>query len=233
MGHGCVVVDFGMELNDNSTSADPVDPGDKGRHLVTDVDELAALYGDVPLGAITKEQQSLHPVYQALIEASSFCALASVGPDGTDCTPRGDGPGFVRVVDEHTLELPDRKGNNRLDTLRNIVVDGRVSLLFLIPGRIDTMRVNGRAVITTDPEVLEAHAIDGKAPATVIRITVEAAYLQCGKAMIRSQLWEPDTWPDISGLPTAGQVSATFKDFPVDVEAYDANYEQGLRENLL
>ncbi len=202
-------------------------------HLVTTLDDLLPLYGDVSLGARTKEQTSLAPVYQRLIEASPFCAFTTVGPEGTDCTPRGDEPGFVRVIDEHTLELPDRKGNNRLDSMRNIIADGRCSLLFLIPNRIDSMRVNGRAVITTDPDVLAAHAIDGKAPATVIRITVEQAYSQCGKALIRSQLWDPASWRDVDHLPTPGQISNSFKDFEMDVESYDASYEDDLKANLL
>ena len=206
---------------------------ESGDHLITSLDQLLPLYGDVALGARTKEQDHLAPVYQEMIAASPFCVLTTVGPEGTDGTPRGDEPGFVRVVDEHTLELPDRKGNNRLDSLRNILRDGRVSLLFLIPGRIDSTRVNGRAVITTDPHVLASHAIDGKAPATVIRITVERVYSHCGKAMIRSNLWNPDDWPSIAGLPTPGQISNSFKDFEMDVEAYDANYERDLRQNLL
>lgn len=200
-------------------------------HLVSSIEALEALYGGVSEGARTKERTELHPFHQTLIAASPFCAMATVGPDGTDCTPRGDEPGFVKVVDAHTLELPDRKGNNRLDSLRNIVADGRVSLLFAIPKRIDTMRVNGRAVITTDPDTLEAHAIDGKRPATVIRITVEQAYLQCGKAMIRSQLWQPETWADVDHLPTPGQLSAAFRE-GVDIGEYDADYERLLRENL-
>jgi len=202
-------------------------------HRVTELDDLLTLYGDVSLGARTKEQTSLAPVYQQLIAASPFCAMATVGPDGTDCTPRGDGPGFVRVIDEHTLELPDRRGNNRIDSLRNIIDDGRISLLFFIPTRLDSFRVNGRAVITTDPETLASHAIDGKPPATVIRITVEQAYSQCGKAMIRSGLWEPDSWPPVGDLPTPGEISNSFKDFEMDVEEYDANYESDLRNELL
>ena len=202
-------------------------------HLVTDLDQLLGLYGDVSEGARTKEQTRLHPFHQALIEASPFCAFSSVGPDGTDCTPRGDGPGFVRVVDETTLEFADRKGNNRLDSLRNILDDGRVSLLFFIPTRIDSLRVNGRAVITTDPDVLASHAIDGKPPATVVRITVDRVYTHCGKAMIRSKLWQPEAWADTEGLPTVGQLSAAFKDYEMDVDHYDANYESDLRANLL
>ena len=202
-------------------------------HLISTLDDLLALYGNISLGAQTKEQTFLAPVYQELIAASPFCALTSVGPNGTDCTPRGGAPGFVRIIDEHTLELADRRGNNRLDTLRNIVEDGRVSLLFLIPHRIDTMRVNGRAVITTDPAVLESHAIDGKAPATVIRISVDRAYTQCGKAMIRSKLWDPDAWASVDGLPTPGEISNSFKDFEMDVAAYDASYEADLTAKLL
>ncbi len=202
-------------------------------HLITSLDDLLPLYGEVSLGAQTKEQNHIAPVYREMIEASPFCVLATVGPDGTDCTPRGDEPGFVRVIDEHTLEIPDRKGNNRLDSLRNILQDGRVSLLFFIPGRIDSTRVNGRAVVTTDPDVLSSHAIDAKAPATVIRVTVDRAYSHCGKAMIRSHLWDPDAWPSTDGLPTPGQISNSFKDFDMDVEAYDANYESDLRQNLL
>lgn len=199
---------------------------------MTTIDDLTALYDDVHTIAVAKEQTFLHPVYREIIEASPFCAMATVGRDGTDCTPRGDGPGFVRVVDEHTLEMPDRKGNNRLDSLRNIVEDGRVSLLFLIPTRIDTMRVNGRAVITTDPETLAAHAIDGKPPATVIRITVDAAYLQCGKAVIRSKLWDAEEWAPTDDLPTAGQVFGSFKGVDFDITEFDQAYEPHLRDNL-
>jgi len=200
-------------------------------HEITTLDELLSLYGEPPVGAITKEQESLHPVYQALIEASPLCALASVGSEGTDCTPRGDGPGFVKVIDDKTLEMADRKGNNRLDTLRNIIEDGRVSLLFLIPNRQETMRVNGRAIITTDPDTLARHADAGREPATVIRISVDRAYMQCGKAMIRSKLWQPEHWPDLSDLPSTGQISASFRE-GVDVEDYDRTLDERLRADL-
>jgi uncharacterized protein len=200
-------------------------------HEITTLDELLALYGRSPEGALTKEQPTIAEAYRALIEASPFCSLATVGPDGLDCTPRGDQPGFVKVVDERTLEMPDRRGNNRLDSLRNIVNDPRVALLFLIPGRNETMRVNGRAVITTDPETLKAHAIEGKAPATVVRIAVETCYFQCGKAPMRSNLWNPDQWADISELPTTGAISASFRD-GVDVVEYDRNLEENLRSSM-
>lgn len=200
-------------------------------HQVTTLEQLLGLYGKVPVGAITKEQESLHPVYQALIEASPFCAFATVGPSGTDCTPRGDQPGFVKIIDDKTIEMADRKGNNRLDSLRNIIDDGRVSLLFLIPNRQETMRVNGRAIITTDPDTLRRHADEGREPATVIRISVDQAYLQCGKAMIRSKIWDPEQWADVADLPTTGQISASFRD-GVDVPEYDKTLDERLRADL-
>lgn len=200
-------------------------------HEITDLDDLLALYGTSPEGAITKEQPVIGEHYRALIEASPFCALATVGKAGLDCTPRGDEPGFVRVIDESTLEMPDRKGNNRLDSLRNILEDSHVALLFLIPGRKETMRVNGRATITVDPETLAAHAVDGKLPATVVRIAVDTAYFQCGKATMRSHLWNSEEWADISTLPSTGALSAAFRD-GVDVEEYDENLDQRLRDDM-
>jgi PPOX class probable FMN-dependent enzyme len=198
---------------------------------ITTLDDLLALYGTPMEGAVAKEQPKIGQHYRALIEASPFCALATVGPEGLDCTPRGDGPGFVRVIDEYTLEMPDRKGNNRLDSLRNIVADPRVALLFLVPGRKETMRVNGRATITTDAATLAAHAVDGKAPATVIRIRVDSAFYQCGKALLRSNLWAADRWADISHLPSTGTISSSFRD-GVDVADYDQHLEQRLRDSM-
>ena len=198
---------------------------------ITTLDDLLARYGEASEGSLAKEQTVIGDHYRALIEASPFCALATIGPDGLDCTPRGDAPGFVTVVDETTLELPDRRGNNRLDSLRNIIADPRVALLFLIPGRKETMRVNGRATITIDADVLAAHAVDGKEPATVIRIDVEAAYFQCGKATMRSALWQPERWASIDHLPTTGAMAATFRP-TIDADDYDANLDQGLRDTM-
>lgn len=198
---------------------------------ITELDDLLALYGQAGAGALAKEQPVIGDHYRSLIEASPFCAFATAGPDGLDCTPRGDGPGFVRVINETTLEMADRKGNNRLDSLRNVLSDDRVALLFLIPGRNETMRVNGRASIIVTPEVLEAHAVEGKRPATVIRISVDTAYFQCGKAPIRSGIWEPERWPDISGLPTSGTISASFRE-GVDAEEYDKTLIERLKADM-
>ena len=138
--------------------------------------------------------------------------LATCGPEGLDCSPRGDPPGFVRVVDEHTLLIPDRRGNNRIDRLRNLVRDPRVALLFLIPGVGETMRVNGRARISTDPKLTESFAMNGKVPKCVLVVTVERAYFQCTKAIIRSKLWDPASKVDRKTLPTPGSILAEMTD---------------------
>ena len=201
-------------------------------HEITTIDELTARYGESPEGAIRKEVPVLTPEYRALVEASPYCALATVGDEGLDCTPRGDGPGFVRIVDDSTLELADRKGNNRLDSLRNIIADPRLALLFLIPDRNETLRVNGTGTITVDPEVLASHALDGKEPATVLRINVETVYFHCGKSAIRSGIWDPETWTGAAELPTTGQIVRSF--IPdTDVETYDAELDERLRANLV
>ena len=168
--------------------------------------ELEALYGQPAEASRLKEVDRVVPEYRAFIEASPFVALATRGPEGLDCSPRGDGPGFVRVQDEKNLLLPDRRGNNRIDSLRNIVRDPQVALLFLVPGIGETLRVNGRAVICVAPALLEGFAVDGKAPKSVIAITVEAVYFQCARAVIRSALWNPDRHLPRSALPSAGQI---------------------------
>ena len=145
---------------------------------ITDLAALEALYGAPVEASILKEMDRIIPEYRALIEASPFLALATRGPEGLDCSPRGDGPGFVRVADEKTLLLPDRRGNNRIDSLRNIVHDTQVALLFLIPGIGETLRVDGRAAISTAPALLESFSIDGKAPRTVVVVEVETVFLQ-------------------------------------------------------
>ena len=146
-------------------------------HEITTVDALEALYQPLPAPASTvKVTDHITPHYAALIKASPFVALATAGPEGLDCSPRGDLPGFVRIEDPRTLILPDRRGNNRIDSLRNVIRDPRVALLFLIPGSGTTFRVNGRAVISADPALLESFAVDGKAPRTAMIVTVEEAY---------------------------------------------------------
>jgi hypothetical protein len=177
-------------------------------HRVTTMAALDALY-DQPHGAsIVKEIDHVNAHYRAFIEAAPFLALATNGPDGLDCSPRGDAPGFVRVPDERTLLIPDRRGNNRIDSLRNIINDPRVAILFLIPGIGETIRVNGRASISTDPALAETFAVNGKTPRVVIVVAVERVFYQCTKAIVRSKLWDPALQIDRKSLPSAGTILA-------------------------
>ena len=194
-------------------------------HEITTVEALQALYQPEPAPASTvKVTDHITPPYAALIEASPFLALATVGPEGLDCSPRGDLPGFVRIADPKTLMLPDRRGNNRIDSLLNIIRDPRVALLFLIPGSGTTFRVNGRAVLSADPELLESFAVDGKPPRTVMVITVEEAYFQCARAIVRSGLWKAESQVDPKSLPTPGAMLAAVTAGEVGGETYDREW---------
>jgi uncharacterized protein len=178
-------------------------------HTVSTTEQLDALYSDAPYGpALFKETDHITAQYRKLIEAAPFVVLATSGPEGLDCSPRGDPPGFVRVIDETTIVIPDRRGNNRIDSLRNLVRDPRIALLFLIPGVGETMRINGRATISTDPKLTESFAVNGKVPKCVLVVTVEKAYFQCTKAIIRSKLWDPTSIVDRKTLPTPGSILA-------------------------
>jgi PPOX class probable FMN-dependent enzyme len=188
---------------------------------ISSLAELEALYDQPSEASLLKEADRIIPEYRALIEAAPFAALATRGPEGLDCSPRGDAPGFVRVEDEKTLLMPDRRGNNRIDSLRNIVRDPQVALLFLIPGIGETLRVNGRAVISVEPALLESFVVDGKAPKSVIAITVDAVFFQCARAILRSELWNPQKHVARSTLPSAGQILAAVTANRFDGEAYD------------
>jgi hypothetical protein len=201
-------------------------------HEITSIEALEALYGQPSGGAVSKEVDYIHPHYRAFIEAAPFCILATVGPEGLDCTPRGDPPGFVTVEDQHTLLMPDRRGNNRVDSLRNIVRDPRIALLFLIPGVGETLRVNGRAAISTDPELLDRFVMEGKPPRSVLRVTAECVYFQCPKALVRSHLWDASRHIPRSALPSAGTILKDITAGAVGGEAYDAAYPQRLKETM-
>lgn len=177
--------------------------------------------GEPGVTSLAKLADHVHPLYRPYIEASPFAVLATVGADGLlDTSPRGDAPGFVKVVDAHTLMLPDRRGNLRLDSLRNVLHDPRVALLFLIPGCGEALRVNGRARLSAHPALCEPLAVDGKAPASVMVIAVASVFFQCARAIQRSRLWAPALRPD--GLPTPGQVLQELSGAAVDGCAYDA-----------
>lgn len=189
---------------------------------ITTLADLEALYTPAPAPpSLTKEVDHITPHYRRLIEASPFVALATIGPEGLDCSPRGDRPGFVRVADERTLIIPDRRGNNRIDSLRNILCDPRAALLFLIPGSGTTFRVNGRAVVSADPDLLASLAVDGHVPRTAIVLAVEAACFQCARAVVRADLWNPERHVGPRDLPTPGEILAALSDGTVGGRAYD------------
>src|SRR4029079_8382910 len=174
--------------------------------LVTSEAELEAIYG-LPSGpAVIKEIDHISEHYRRFIEVSPFVVLARAGPEGLECTPRGDPAGFVRVVDSRTVMLPDRRGNNRIDSLRNIVRDPRIALLFLIPGVGRTLRINGRASISIDPELCASFTMEGKVPRSVIVVAAESVYTQCPKALVRSRLWDANLHVDESSLPSSGTI---------------------------
>lgn len=200
---------------------------------ITSLEALEAIYHATPAPAsIVKVTDHITPHYRALIEASPFVALATLGPEGLDCSPRGDRPGFVRIADPRTLILPDRRGNNRIDSLRNVVRDPRVALLFLIPGSGTTFRVNGRAVISADPDLLDSLAIDGKPPRTAMVITVEEAYFQCARAIVRSGLWAPESQTAADALPSPGAMLAAVTAGEVGGETYDREWPDRAAKTL-
>ncbi len=201
-------------------------------HTIGSEQELALRFDAPAAPSLTKETSFVHPVYRALIEASPFFALATSGPGGLDVSPRGNAPGFVVVEDDKTLLLPERRGNNRIDSLRNIVADPRVALLFLVPGKGETLRVNGRAVIVADPDVLERFAVEGKAPRCVIAVDVETVYFQCARAILRSKLWDGGAAARPAALPTAGQMLAALSCGSFDGAAYDDALPERQRSTL-
>ena len=201
--------------------------------IIETLDQLAAIYNETPAPASqVKEVPVLTPDYRALIAASPFVALATSGPEGLDCSPRGDGMGFVRVLDDRTLALPDRRGNNRLDSLKNVVRDPRVALLFLIPGAGTTLRVNGRGAISAEPGLLESFAVEGKAPKTVLLVTVETVYFQCARAIVRAKLWDPAQHVDPETLPKPGAILAALSAGEVGGEAYDLGWAERAKATL-
>jgi uncharacterized protein len=199
---------------------------------ISTIGALEAIYGQPGETSLVKEVNHLTPEYRALIEASPFAVLATCGPEGLDCSPRGDRAGFVRVRDGRTLLMPDRRGNNRVDSLRNIVRDSRVALLFMIPGSGTTLRVNGRAHLIDDTDVLASFAIDDKLPRTAIVIEIDAVYFQCARAIVRSDLWNPAMHVDPTALPTPGEILASMSDERVGGESYDREWPERAKKSL-
>lgn len=201
-------------------------------HTIDSVAALHALYGEPVEAALVKEVDYITPEYRRFIEASPFMALATGGPNGLDCSPRGDRGSVVHIEDERRLMLPDRRGNNRIDSLLNIVQDPRVALLFLIPGSGSTLRVNGRAAISADPALLDRFAVDGKPPRSVLVIEVQTVFFQCARAIVRAELWNPEHHVDPKDLPTPGAVLATLSDNRVGGETYDREWPERAKRSL-
>ncbi|MFN2382326.1 MAG: pyridoxamine 5'-phosphate oxidase family protein [Guyparkeria sp.] len=195
-------------------------------HQIHSIDALDALFDAPGEAAIKKEVDRLVPVYRRLIEASPFFVLATNGPGGLDCSPRGDPAGFVEVLDDRHIALPERRGNNRIDSLRNLIDDPRVGLLFLVPGKSETLRVNGRARVTTDPALMERTAMKGKPPQCVIVVEIETVFFQCARALLRGRLWDPASHQLAEDTPTAGEMLAGVPESTIRAEEYD----QGLDE---
>lgn len=189
---------------------------------VESIEALEALYDAAVPASLTKVVKRITPLYADWIKAARFCVLTTVGPEGTDGSPRGDVDPVVRIVDDTTLYLPDWRGNNRIDSLRNIVRDGRVSLMFMVPGSANVIRVNGTAALTTDADVTGSFEQNGKSPKSVIVITVGEAYFQCAKAIMRSELWSAEPRTD---LPTAGQLIKE-QQAEFDAQSYDDGYTE-------
>jgi PPOX class probable FMN-dependent enzyme len=199
---------------------------------VATIEELDAIYGAPAEAAIIKEIDYISDHYRAFIDKSPFVVIATVGPEGLDCSPRGDPPGFVRVADKKTVMIPDRRGNNRVDALRNVVRDPRCSLLFLIPGIGNTLRINGTAEIINDPALNESFAFKGKLPRTVLKVTADSVYFQCPKALVRSRLWSQDAQILRSELPSSGEILEALTQGRFDGKTYDANYPKRLEETI-
>lgn len=202
----------GMDTLPSRTLADP--------HAVTTLEQLAALYDPPRELVLKKVTDRLHAPTLGFIAASPFCLLATSGSKGVHCTPRGDVPGFVTALDDHTLALPDRRGNNRLDGLRDIIENPEVALLFLVPGAGEALRVNGTARITADPALRDRFIAQGKAPATVVIVAVREVYMQCAKSIMRSRLWDGRARP--AGLPSMGELLAAHTGGGVEPVSYDA-----------
>ncbi|AFL52676.1 PPOX class probable FMN-dependent enzyme [Sinorhizobium fredii] len=191
--------------------------------IIRTVEELKALYGAAGETSIVKVTNALTAEYRQMIEASPFAAMATVGPEGLDCSPRGDDLSVVRIADDKTVLMPDWRGNNRIDSLINIVRDPRVALLFLVPGSNTTMRINGTAVVSVDPALIGSFEIDGKHPRTVVVVTINEVYFQCARALLRSQLWNSERFVEPTSLPTPGTLLKAAKaDF--DKDTYDGEW---------
>lgn len=202
------------------------------RFHITCPDVLERLFDAPSESAIAKEIDHIDANYQALIQVSPFVVLATCGRDGLDCSPRGDKPGFVTVLNQKTLVIPDRRGNHRLDSLHNLLSDSRVALLFLIPGLGEMLRVNGHAIINADPTFLASFAVNGTAPKVALIVTVGTAYFQCARAVVRADLWNMAAHVNRAPLSTAGKILADITAQRIDGTQYDTELPDRIKSTL-
>lgn len=201
--------------------------------FVTSHDALRAHYKPAHEIALKKELAALDSHCRGFIARSPFVLIGSADANGNgDVTPKGDRPGFVAVLDDTTLAIPDRPGNNRLDTLENLIVNPAIGLLFLIPGMNETLRVNGTARITLDQPLRDRLAVDGKPPLSVIIVSIRSAYMHCAKAFMRSRLWQPETWPDRTTLPTLGEILKDQVAYAPTAEEGDRRLDEAYRQTM-
>ncbi|MCP4768686.1 MAG: pyridoxamine 5'-phosphate oxidase family protein [Gammaproteobacteria bacterium] len=205
-------------------------------HQIDSLEKLEQIYRNpVPERSLWKEIDHVNALYRQFIEASPFLILASSGKQGVDCSPRGDPPGFVRVVSPQCIQIPDRKGNNRLDSMRNIVENPAVAVIFLVPGAGETLRLAGQAEILVDEALCQSFAINGRPASSVLSIKVDKVYYQCQKALMRSKLWDPSERVEPGQLPSAGQLARHFSaehGIELDAEGYDADYAEHLQQRI-
>lgn len=200
--------------------------------VINSINELEALYGKPATPSVIKEVDYLTAEYMAIIEASPMMILATCGTGGLDCTPRGDVRGFARILDKHTIVFPDRRGNNRIDSLRNIIQDNRVAILFLIPGVGTTLRINGTATISSDHELLESFAVDGNPPKTAVIVSIQSAFFHCARAIVRSGLWNPETFIESTEVPSPGEILAALSRGVHGGTKYDEEWPQRAKKTL-
>ncbi len=205
-------------------------------HKINSSEALEQVYsGEVGDRSRWKEIDHINDLYRQFIEASPFLILSSYGDNGVDCSPRGDPPGFVRVASPECIQIPDRKGNNRLDSMRNILQNPNVGIIFLIPNVGETLRVSGRAEILADAELCDSFAVNGKPASSVISIQVDKVYYQCQKALVRSRLWDSQARVERGDLPTAGQMAKHFSarnGVEMDGDSYDADYAEHMEKSI-
>jgi PPOX class probable FMN-dependent enzyme len=200
--------------------------------VVTLIEELEQIYGMPKEPSLRKVADHITPQYRQWIEASSVCALATVGRDGLDASPRGDVGKVLHELDEKTLLMPDWRGNNRMDSLRNIVSDPRVALMLMAGGSNNVTRINGRAVVSLDPDLIDRFDDRGHKPRSVIVVRIEEIYFQCARALMRGEIWNSETWPDERALPSAGQILQEMTNQEFDGVAYDIAWPERAKETM-